>query len=58
MVGEAKGDKDCACFAIAYAIYNLYGDDPVNNTFDQSYMTQHMIECLKNIFYMPFPSMT
>ena len=54
---KQKGDKDCGCFAVAYAVSILYGDDPVNCVYDQSSMRQHMTECFNINYYTPFPSM-
>ena len=55
-VQAQNGSKDCGCFAIAYTISLLYGDDPAQQTYTQKAMRPHLIDCFENNYLTPFPA--
>ena len=50
-----SGSKDCGLFAIAYAVKIAYGNDPAKFIFKQSYMRQHLHNCLRSKSMSAFP---
>ena len=51
-----KGSKDCGCFAVAFAVSLLLGDDPATLTYQQKDMRRHFIKCLDSELFTPFPA--
>lgn len=50
-----RGSDDCGCFAIAFCVSLLFGDDPATHVYDQEKMRDHIIECLSNTHFSPLP---
>ncbi len=57
-VQHQNGSKDCGCFAIAFCVSVLYGEDPSSLVFNQKEMRGHIIRCLKQDSFLPFPGVT
>ena len=51
-----RGSKDCGCFAVAFAVSLLLGEDPTALTYCQNDMRQHLIRCLESGLFTPFPA--
>ena len=51
-----KGSKDRGCFAVAFAVSLLLGDDPATLTYQQKDMRRHFIKCLDSELFTPFPA--
>ena len=51
-----RGSKDCGCFAVAFAVSLLLGDDPTTLTYHQKDMREHFIVCLEARLFTPFPA--
>lgn len=51
-----KGNKDCGCFAIAFCISLMFGDDPATLCYDQKEMRSHLIKCFETKCFVPFPA--
>ena len=49
-----KGTTDCGCFAIAFCVTLLYGDDPTCLKYDQKKMREHIVTSLINRHFSPF----
>ena len=49
------GSCDCGLFAVAFATAVAHGKDPLQCTFDQSHMRQHLHKCLSRKRLTPFP---
>lgn len=49
-----KGSDDCGCFAIAFCVSLLFGDDPATLSYDQTKMRDHITECLSTVHFTPF----
>ena len=56
LVQVQKGSSDCGCFAIAFTISLMYGDDPAAEVYDQKEMRQHLIKCFEYNYFTLFPS--
>ena len=52
---EQDGANDCGLFAIAFALHAALGDKVEELEFDQCAMRKHVLECLLNDCFMPFP---
>ena len=50
-----KGFKDCGCFAIAFCISLLYGNNTAAMVYDQRQMRMHIVNCSKNMQFTHFP---
>ena len=57
-VQHQKGIKDCGCFAIAFCVSLLYGEAPSSLLFDQKKMREHILSCLTQKYFLPFPAQT
>ena len=57
-VQQQDGCHDCGLFAVAYATEVCLGRRPESATFDQALMRQHLIKCLLNRRFSPFPRAT
>ena len=55
-VQQQSGENDCGVFAIAFALHVLLGDKLETVEFDQSQMKQHLLKCLKDRKFSPFPT--
>ncbi len=63
-VQHQNGSKDCGCFAIAFCVTLLYGADASSLMYTQKEMPEgcqkemraHVISCLKQNKFLPFPS--
>ena len=53
-----KGGYDCGLFAFASATCIAAGIDPMTQTWDQTAMRAHCIQCIKSGIASPFPSST
>ena len=51
-----RGSKDCGCFAVAFAVSLLLGDNPTTLTYHQKDMRQHFINCFESRLFAPFPA--
>jgi len=51
-----RGDTDCGCFAIAFCVTLMLGDDPAMLYYDQKKLRNHIVDCFENMFFSPFPS--
>lgn len=56
VVQVQKGGEDCGCFAIAFCVSVLYGDDPASLVYNQQQMREHIANCLANKHFTPFPA--
>ena len=54
-VMQQDGANDCGLFAIAFALHAALGDKVEELEFDQCAMRKHVLECLLNDCFMPFP---
>lgn len=50
-----RGGLDSGLFAIAFAYDLASGNDPSQVTYDQSRMREHLVKCLENGLFEPFP---
>ena len=50
-----KGSKDCGCFAIAFCVSLMFGDDLATLYYDQKEMRKHLIQCFEAKCFTPFP---
>ena len=51
-----RGATDCGCFAVAFAVSLLFGDDPRSLLYNQKEMRGHLKECLLTELFTPFPA--
>ena len=51
-----RGATDCGCFAVAFAVSLLFGDDPSSLLYNQKEMRGHIKECLLAELFTPFPA--
>ena len=51
-----KGTTDCGCFAVAFCVSLLYGDNPTSLVYSQKKMREHIIASLSNRHFLPFPA--
>lgn len=49
------GLMDCGCFAVAFAVSLMLGDDPSTLFYRQKEMRGHLADCLINGCFTPFP---
>ena len=49
-----KGSTDCGCFAIAFCVSLLYGDDPTTLVYEQKKMREHITACLSSEHLLHF----
>ena len=54
-VMQQDGANDCRLFAIAVALHAALGDKVEELELDQCAMRKHVLECLLNDCFMPFP---
>ena len=50
-----KGSIDYGCFAIAFCVSLLYGDDPATVVYEQKKMREHITMCLSDKYFTPLP---
>ena len=50
-----KGSTDCGCFAIAFCVSLLYGDDPATVVYKQKRMREHITMYLSDKYFTPLP---
>ena len=50
------GYKDCGCFAIAFCISLMFGDDPAALCYDQKEMRKQITTSFETEYFTPFPS--
>ena len=55
-VQQQKNDSDCGVFSIAFATSLVYGQNPMNVTYNISQMHPHLLHCLKGGIMTPFPT--
>ena len=55
-IQQQSGLSDCGIFAIAFAVHLLLDDRVEIVEFDQSQMRQHLLKCLKDRKFSPFPT--
>ncbi|XP_019861172.1 PREDICTED: uncharacterized protein LOC109589556 [Amphimedon queenslandica] len=55
---QQLGVRDCGLFAIAYSLEICLGSRTLHQRFDQNRMRHHLIECLENHHFTPFPKTT
>ena len=55
---QQLGVRDCGLFAIAYSLEMCLGSRILHQRFDQNRMRHHLIECLENHHFTPFPKTT
>lgn len=51
-----RGGVDCGCFAVAFAVSLLFGDDPTTLLYSQQEMRGHLEGCLQSQLFTPFPA--
>lgn len=56
-VQQQSGSSDCGLFAIAFALHSILGDDVAKIEFDQKRMRKHLLKCLINQAFEPFPTL-
>lgn len=57
-VQKQIGFADCGLFALAFATDLCQGFDPTTQSYDQSLMRQHYVNCLESATMSPFPKTT
>ena len=57
-VQQQKGSKDCGCFAIAFSVSLLYGEDPSTLVYEQEMLREHIVNCFTRKHFLPFPAKT
>ena len=57
-VQQQLNSADCGVFAAAFAVSLLLGKDPVQETYHPSGVRSHLIKCLRNERFTPFPIST
>lgn len=55
-VQQQKNGSDCGIFSIAFATTLVYGQNPMNVTYNISRMRSHLLHCLKGGIMTPFPT--
>lgn len=55
-VQQQQNSSDCGIFSIAFATSLVYGQDPMNVTYNISQMPQHLLHCLKGGIITSFPT--
>ena len=55
-VQQQKNGSDCGIFSIAFATSLVYGQNPMNGTYNISQMHPHLLHCLKGGIMTPFPT--
>ena len=56
-VQQQEGVNDCGLFAIAFAMEECLRRKSESAEFDQVLMREHMIKCLKEEYFTPFPKL-
>ena len=56
-VQQQKGSVDCGCFAIAFAVSVVLGENLAHHIYNQTKMREHLVMCFEQGFFIPFPSM-
>ena len=51
-----KGTSDCGCYAIAFCVSLLYGDDPATLMYNQKKMREQIVTSISNRHFPPFPA--
>ena len=51
-----KGSEDCGCFAIAFCVSLMFGDDPATLYYDQKQMRKHLVQYFEAKCFTPFPA--
>jgi hypothetical protein len=54
-VQQQEGCIDCGLFALAFAVHTALGDDLTMMMFNQSLMRPHLVNCLRDGVFKPFP---
>ena len=55
-VQQQNNLSDCGVFSIAFATSLVYGQNPMNVTYNVSQMRPHLLNCLKGGIMIPFPT--
>ena len=55
-VQQQKNLSDCGVFSIAFATSLVYGQNPMNVTYNINQMRPHLMQCLKGGNITPFPT--
>ena len=55
-VQQQKNLSDCGVFSIAFATSLVYGQNPMNVTYNINQMRLHLMQCLKGGNITPFPT--
>lgn len=55
-VQQQKGGTDCGCFAIAFAVSAILGENLSHHIYKQAKMREHLAMCFEQGFFVPFPS--
>ena len=55
-VQQQKNLSDCGVFSIAFATSLVYGQNPMNVTYNINQMRPHLMQCLKRGNITPFPT--
>ena len=50
-----RGSSDCGLFSIAFAMTLCTGFDPVEIKYDQKLFRDHLLQCIQNQHFTPFP---
>lgn len=50
------GTQDCGCFAIAFSVSLMFGDNPSSLVYKQKELRQHMADCITEQHWTPFPA--
>ena len=53
-VQQQKGSVDCGCFAIAFAVSVVLGENPAHHIYNQTKMREHLVMCLSKAFSFLF----
>ena len=56
LVQLQRGGADCGCFAVAFVVSLLFGDDPTSLLYSQKEMRGHLEDCLQSELFTPFPA--
>ena len=51
-----RNSMDCGVYAIANMVAIAFGLDPIRITFDKNLIRMHLLECIKNAKFSPFPT--
>ena len=54
-VQQQEGGSDCGVFAVMYLIEAMFGTDIRKASYDQGQLRQHIVQCLGDRHWLPFP---